>query len=291
MGYSEAGRYPERSCALGGDLRVGASRFKRQVYYAVEDLREGNAIAKFFGVLLFVLIVLNALSVFGETQPGLPQLAYRTFVIFGLVSTIIFGIEYLARLWVADLVYPKLTPTRARVKYALSVMGIIDLLAFVPAAFAWFLPISSQMFNGLRIIRLVRLIKLSRYMKGLQSIGRVFEKRKPEIVAAFMVLGLLTVTASVLMYTVENPVQPDQFDSVFTGMYWAMTTITSTGYGDLVPITGLGRFIGFCTMVLSIAVVAIPAGIFSAGFLSEFQADDRKKRAAKLTEQEQDSEE
>ena len=89
-----------------------------------------------------------------------------------------------------------------------------------------------------------------------------------------MVLALLTVTASVLMFQVENPVQPERFDSVFTGMYWAMTTITSTGYGDLVPITPIGRFIGFCTMVLSIAVVAIPAGIFSAGFVAQFREDD-----------------
>ncbi|MEG1516925.1 MAG: potassium channel family protein, partial [Raoultibacter sp.] len=84
--------------------------------------------------------------------------------------------------------------------------------------------------------------------------------------------AMLTVTSSVLMYTVENPVQPEAFDSVFTGLYWAMTTITSTGYGDLVPVTAPGRVIGFLTMTLSIAVVAIPAGIFSAGFVAEFQA-------------------
>ena len=93
-----------------------------------------------------------------------------------------------------------------------------------------------------------------------------------------MVLALLTVTASVLMYEIEHPVQPEKFDSVFTGMYWAMTTITTTGYGDLVPVTAAGRLVGFCTMLLSIGVVAIPAGIFSAGFVSEFRAQDTRDR-------------
>ena len=107
----------------------------------------------------------------------------------------------------------------------------------------------------------------------------MFAKRRQEIVAAFTVLGLLTVTASVLMFEVEHPVQPDKFDSVLTGMYWAMTTITSTGYGDLVPLTAAGRLVGFLTMLLSIGVVAIPAGIFSAGFVAEFRAQDARARA------------
>ena len=163
-------------------------------------------------------------------------------------------------------------------RYALSPMGIIDLLAFAPGLLVLFVPVSSPMLNAARIIRLVRLIKLSRYMRGLRSIACVFRKRRPEIVAAFMVLALLTVTASVLMYEIEHPVQPEKFDSVFTGMYWAMTTITTTGYGDLVPVTAAGRLVGFCTMLLSIGVVAIPAGIFSAGFVSEFRAQDARDR-------------
>lgn len=272
------------------DNPTSVSAFKQQVFYATEDPRQGNSIAKTVGIVIFTLIILNAIMVFGEVQPGVPEVAAKGFIIFGLVSTVCFGVEYCARIWVADLLYPDRTPAKARLRYIFSGFGLIDILAFLPAIFAWFMPISSQLFNGLRIIRLVRLIKLSRYMKGLQSIGRVFSHRKQEIIAAFMVLMLLTISASVLMYAVENPVQPNKFDSVFTGMYWAMTTITTTGYGDLVPITDLGRLIGFCIMVLAIAVVAIPAGIFSAGFLSEFQADDRQARLRKRADRETQAE-
>ena len=137
-----------------------------------------------------------------------------------------FGLEYAARLWTADLVHPDASPARARMRYALSPMGIIDLLAFAPGLLVLFVPVSSPMLNAARIVRLVRLIKLSRYMRGLRSIACVFRKRRPEIVAAFMVLALLTVTASVLMYEIEHPVQPEKFDSVFTGMYLSLIHIS-----------------------------------------------------------------
>lgn len=254
----------------------GALPFKRQAFFALNEPMCGNLLARVFGIGIFVLIVANALLVFVDAHAGYPDIVYAIMAVFGMASTVCFFAEYCFRVWTSDLSHANMKPARARLRYVVSLMGLIDLLAFLPGMLAWFFPLSPALLASVPVIRLVRLIKISRYMKGLHSIALVFEKRRQEIVSAFMVLALLTVTASVLMYQVENPVQPEKFDSVFTGMYWAMTTITSTGYGDLVPVTGLGRFIGFCTMVLSIAVVAIPAGIFSAGFVSQFREDDAK---------------
>lgn len=261
------------------------SAFKRQVFFALEDVWRGNVAARIVGIGLFALIAVNAVLVFAETLPELSPGASGVFLIFGLASSVCFGLEYAARLWTADLARPGMRPARARLRYALSLMGLIDLMSFVPGLLVLVVPVSTSMLNSARILRLLRLVKLSRYMRGLRSIERVFRKRHREIVAAFMVLGLLTVTASVLMYEIEHPVQPDNFDSVFTGMYWAMTTITTTGYGDLVPVTGAGRFLGFCTMLLSIGVVAIPAGIFSAGFVAEFHAQDARERRHERSEE------
>ena len=170
-----------------------------------------------------------------------------------------------------------------------SPMGIVDLLSFVPAWIMFFVPMSPAIRDAISIIRLIRLFKISRYMRGLRTIGAVIRNRRQEIIAAFMVLALLTIAASVLMYEAEHAVQPEAFDSILTGIYWAMTTITTTGYGDLVPITALGRVIGFVVMVLSIAIVAIPAGIFSAGFVEEFRAQ-RNGRTPVTTDGEQDDE-
>ncbi|MEG1512654.1 MAG: ion transporter [Raoultibacter sp.] len=248
------------------------SPFKRQVYYAVEDVRRGNRVARFLGVMIFVLIVLNVVALLLETEKNLTVFAQEGFLIFGIFSTACFAVEYCCRVYVADVIYPTIKPVRARLRYVFSPMGIIDFLAFFPAMISWVIPFSLVALNALRVIRLIRLVKITRYMKGLHTIARVLHTRNREIVAALMVLGMLTITSSVLMYAVEHPVQPEVFDSVFSGLYWAMTTITTTGYGDLVPLTVPGRVIGFLTMVFSIAVVAIPAGIFSAGFVAEFQS-------------------
>jgi voltage-gated potassium channel len=267
-----------------------SSRIKQSAYYASENPLKGGPVAKFFGIALLVLIIINALLVFVTDDPNFSDTTRFSFNLIASASTLFFGIEYAVRLWIADLVYPSLSPGKARLRYAFSLMGIIDFLAFAPGLLAFFIPVSSQILHSIRIIRLVRLMKLTRYMKGLHSIALVFSKRRSEIIAAFVVLGLLTVTASVLMFALENPVQPEKFDSVFTGMYWAMTTITTTGYGDLVPITAAGRLLGFVVMVLAIGAVAIPAGIFSAGFVAEFRSEDVRAKVQDVRQDSQDSE-
>ncbi len=252
-----------------------ASPFKREAFYALEDIASGNAWARFFGVALFALIVANAVLVFVLVQMNFTEDA--TSLTFYAISTLIFFVEYLFRIWVADLVYPRYEGIKARLRYIVSPFGIIDLLAFLPSMIAWFFPINPLWRHAINVLRLVRLIKLSRYMRGLRTIGRVVRKSRSEIVAAFLVILLLTVISSILMYEVEHPVQPDKFNSLLTGVYWAITTVTGTGYGDIVPVTGLGRFIGSVTMLLSVGIVAIPGGIFSAGFVAEYQNMSRRR--------------
>lgn len=247
---------------------------KQRIYNALEDLPAAKGGARFFGVVLLILIVANALLV-GTNQISFSENGVNWLFVFNVLSTAVFAVEYILRLFIADMVYPNLSSGRARVRYACSLMGIIDLLSFLPMVLLFVVPYSGVVVDAVRVIRLVRLIKITRYMRGLKTIGIVFQKRQREIIASFMVLALLCIASSVLMYEAEHAAQPDQFDSVFTGLYWSMTTMTSTGYGDLVPITPLGRFIGFLTMALSIGVVAIPAGIFSAGFVAEFRNADR----------------
>ncbi|WP_165048312.1 MULTISPECIES: ion transporter [unclassified Adlercreutzia] len=256
---------------------------KQWIYLALERPEEASAAGRALSFALVTLIVANALLV-GTTGQVLSPLATGAVSIVSLCSTGVFAVEYLCRVWVADKDHPECTPVRARLRYIFSVMGIVDVLAFLPALFAFLAPESVALTDAVRVIRLVRLIKVTRYMRGLKSLSRVLVKHRQEIVASLMVLALLCIAASVLMYEAEHAVQPDQFDSVLTGLYWAMTTVTSTGYGDLVPITPAGRLIGFATMALSIAVVAIPAGIFSAGFVAEFRQEDRRKADAEDAE-------
>lgn len=246
-------------------------RLKQWFFLALEYPAKAPTSGKVACGVIYVCIVVNAILVCIPSD-WLSSAFDGPILVLSIISSCVFACEYAARVWIADRVRPRLSPSRARLRYMVSPMGIVDLLSFVPAWIMFFVPMSPAIRDAISVIRLIRLFKISRYMRGLHTIGAVIRNRRQEIIAAFMVLALLTIAASVLMYEVEHAVRPEAFDSVLTGIYWAMTTITTTGYGDLVPITALGRVIGFVVMVLSIAIVAIPAGIFSAGFVEEFRA-------------------
>lgn len=274
----ERERHRERVERFRRRLKVSrAPELKRQTFYALENLRKANWPAKIVGGALFTLILLNAVVVFFSTQPGLDPVAASVIQGFYRFSTVCFCLEYLARIWIADLAYGDCSPARARLRYIFSPWGIIDLLSFGPNMVAWFFPITPQLQDVISVVRLVRLVKISRYMRGLRTIGRVIAKHYHEIVAAFLVIAMLVVVSSVVMYEIEHPAQPDKFNNLLSGVYWAVTTITGTGYGDLVPITPAGRIVGSVIMFLSVALVAIPGGIFSAGFVAEFQNANLRK--------------
>lgn len=263
-------------------------RLKQWLFLALEYPTKATTGGKVACGVIYACIVANAILVCVPSD-WLSSAFDGPVLVLSIISSCVFTCEYAARIWIADKVRPRLSPPKARLRYMVSPMGIVDLLSFVPAWIMFFVPMSPAIRDAISIIRLIRLFKISRYMRGLRTIGAVIRNRRQEIIAAFMVLALLTIAASVLMYEAEHAVQPESFDSILTGIYWAMTTITTTGYGDLVPITALGRVIGFVIMVLSIAIVAIPAGIFSAGFVEEFRAQ-RNGRVPITTDAEQDDE-
>jgi voltage-gated potassium channel len=253
------------------------NQLKRETFYALENLRRASWPARFVGGALFALILLNAVVVFVSTQPGLDPVTADVVAGFYRFSTVCFCVEYFARIWIADLAFGNCTPSRARLRYICSPWGIIDLFSFAPNMVAWFVPVTAALGQIINVVRLVRLVKISRYMRGLRTIGRVIAKHYHEIVAAFLVIALLVVVSSVVMYEIEHPAQPDKFNNLLSGVYWAVTTVTGTGYGDLVPITPAGRIVGSVIMFLSVALVAIPGGIFSAGFVAEFQNANLRK--------------
>lgn len=256
---------------------LNSPSFKRQTFYALENIKQGNGYAKACGIFLFVLIVLNAVVVFLSAQPGMDPVATNVLQAFFVFSTVCFFIEYVARIWIAPLAFGNCTVRRAYLKYLISPMGFIDLLSFAPSMISWFLPVTPALIHAVGVLRLIRLVKVSRYMRGFRTIGRVFRKHYHEIVASFLVIFLLIIVASVVMYEVEHPAQPQQFSSLFQGVWFAVETVSSVGYGDTVPITVPGKICGMIIMVLSLALVAIPGGIFSAGFVAEFQKANLRK--------------
>lgn len=274
---------PDEGTLMASQISTDLSydEFKKRVFLVLNDPSHASLVGRVFSVGLMVLIIVNAILILVSFNNGLSAAGRDAIFIFDAACTFIFLVEYIARIWTADLYYPSLSPVRSRLRYVFSLMGIIDFLAIGPSIILILGIAPNQTVNALRVLRVIRLVKLSRYIKGLSMISHVFMSRKQEIIPAFAVLLVLTITASVLMYQFENPVQPEKFDSIFAGVYWAVTTITSTGYGDLFPITFEGRVVGVLTMLCSIGIVAIPTGIISAGFVEEARIERIRKAKQK----------
>lgn len=225
--------------------------------------------------MLFVVtsVIVAFLSTF-DLSPGFQ----KTLGVLEIIFVVVFSIEYILRLWTGELIYPKLPAWRARIKYALSPMAIIDLLSVLP----FYLPIvgiSVGTLKSLRLVRVLRIFKINRYTSALSLIGKVLKTRATQLHSSILVIFVLIFIAAMLMYDVEHRAQPEVFNNALSAMWWAMSTITTVGYGDIYPITTIGRIIsGFITF-LGIGLTAIPTGIISAGFIEQSKVINNMKKA------------
>jgi len=243
---------------------------KSAVFSVIKDQADSTA-GKIFGIAMSTIICLNIVFVLIDTiehEPGSLTAASR---IIEVVSVTLFSIEYLLRVWTADLVYPELRPASARLHHVVSFMAIIDLVSILPFYLPAVIPIDLRILRALRLVRLVRILKLGRYNTAMATIGRVLKKSAPSLISSVTVVALLMLVSSVIMYYVEYPRNPDKFNSAFSGLWWAVSTMTTVGYGDIFPVTTLGRILGAVIELLGVGLVAIPTGIISAGFMSELE--------------------
>jgi len=225
-------------------------------------------------MLLITLISLNVLAVILETLPSL-QDQYQTFFnSFEVISVIIFSIEYVARVWCsvenADKNYTH--PIRGRLRYMLTPMALLDLIVILPFYLGFFLSVDLRF---MRVLRLLRIFKLSRYSSSMTLLLQVLADEAKSIWAALFVLCLLIILASSLTYLAEHDAQPEAFSSIPAAMWWAIITMTSVGYGDVTPITVIGKVLASVISIISIGIVALPAGLLASGFSEAI----RKRRA------------
>src|SRR5262249_11031773 len=221
-----------------------------------------------------VLLAAIALSVAAATLEPVESLAaFRAlFAVAEVAAVLVFTLEYLLRLYVAPMRDPERRPAwRSRLAYATSALGLIDLLAIVPFYAAPFLAIPADWF---RVIRLLRLLKLGRYAPALPLFAAVIRNESRPLVAALMVMSVLLVLNSGVMFALERAAQPTVFASVPHTMWWTIVTMATVGYGDIVPVTPLGKVFGGFVMILGIAMFAVPAGILATGFAVELRKRD-----------------
>jgi len=249
-------------------------RFKRTVFDVIQPSAESTGFvriaSRFFDNMILMLIVFSVLSVFTCTF-NIPDWLFRVLIRIEFVSIIVFTVEYALRIWTANLLYPGLPPIRARIRYITSPMAIIDLIAILPAILPFLHLYNLVGVRVFRLVRLLRVLKLNRYSDALASIGDVFRSKSQQIVASLFFVFMLLILASLLIYYAEHDAQPDNFENAFSGLWWAVATLTTVGYGDIYPITPLGRFLGAIIAILGIGVVAVPTSILSAGFMETLE--------------------
>ncbi|MDQ3457684.1 MAG: ion transporter [Deinococcota bacterium] len=248
---------------------------KQRWFEILESTDRPDQISRKFNAFIFALILLNVLAVAIETiEPVREQ--YETFFQgFELFSVVVFLIEYLSRLWVADL-KPQFQTTRyPRLAYAFTPLAIVDLLAILPF-FLTGLTIELRLLRVFRLFRLVRVMKIDRYSNAIRTLGAVFKSRKEELIVSLSIVLVVLLLASSLMYVVESEAQPEAFANIPEAMWWGATMLTTTGYGDVYPVTSLGKFLGAIISIFCLGVFALPAGIIAGGF-----AEEIRKRQAK----------
>lgn len=221
--------------------------------------REDTRAGRIFNLTIMGLIVLSVLSISFETLPGLDPAILRGLVIFEVIIVIIFTVEYILRIYVAD----------KKLDYIFSFYGIIDALAIIP--FYAQTGIDLRSIRVFRILRAFRIFKFSRYSKAATRLMNTFKLIRAELVIFFFILTCLLYLSAIGIYYFENPAQPDDFASVFHGLWWAVSTITLLGYGDVYPITTGGRIFTFFVLMLGIAMIAVPTGLIASALNKEFE--------------------
>ena len=239
---------------------------RRRIFEIVQPDDGTSFLSRFFDRAITSLILASVIIVFASTF-DLPPRVLRILVLLEGVASCVFTIEYVLRIATADFLYPSSGVIMSRIKYVMSVMAIVDLVAILPFWLPMLLPGTMLGLRALRLVRLLRIFKLNRYFDAMKSLGAVIVRKKRELLGSLFFVAILMLISSLLMYSAEHDVQPDVFCNAFSGLWWAVATLTTVGYGDIYPVTALGRLVGALIAFSGLAAVAIPTGIISSGLM------------------------
>jgi voltage-gated potassium channel len=235
-----------------------------------------DLLGKMINTALFTLIFANVVAIVLESEVELEAKYYHWFHLFDVFSVIIFTIEYFARLWsCVDLptATDKKTAFKIRLSYVFTPMAIVDLLAILPFYLSMFVVLDLRF---LRVLRLLRIFKLTRYSTAMRILTTVLKEEMPALVAAYFIMFTIIILASSGIYLLEHKVQPKEFGSIPSAMWWAVTTLTTVGYGDVTPITKAGKVFGGIITLVGVSMVALPTGIIASGFGNTFRRNRQK---------------
>ena len=238
---------------------------KKRIFDIIQIGQTGDRASRLFDWFLAFVIVISILATILLTFASL-QPYFTLFKAVEIITTLIFMAEYILRIWTADCLHPETSYRKAILKFIISADGIIMLLTIIPVFFlSGFVVI-----RMLRVVRIFHLFRINATYDSFNVIKSVLLEKKNQIASSVFILVVLMLASSLCMYGVEHEAQPEAFANAFSGIWWSVSTMFTIGYGDIYPVTTLGRALAVVISFLGVGAVAIPTGIISAGFIENY---------------------
>ncbi|MBI1343561.1 MAG: ion transporter [Terrimonas sp.] len=250
---------------------------KKKVHILMHPIEGNTRWDKLLNGFIILLILLNLLAVMLETEVNIYEPNKEFFHAFDVFSVVVFSIEYLLRLWSCTDEERYKHWFWGRIKYMMTWESIVDLLAIIPFFLHRIFIFDLRVLRILRLLRLLRIFRLTVYLKSSRMVSNVFRNHIQELVLSFTLAMSLIVISSCMLYFAEHLAQPEKFKSIPDTLWWSVTTLTTIGYGDMVPITSTGKILTSIIALIGVALFALPAGIITAGFLQEMRKNRRTK--------------
>lgn len=248
---------------------------KKRIFDIIQIGKREDFASRTFDLFIVIVIFINIAVLFIETFDK--AAGYSAILHAGeVITVVIFGIEYLLRIWTAEYLYPETTRGKAVLRFLISFDGIVDLCTILPFFFlSGFIAL-----RMLRVVRIFHLFRINAYYDSFNVITSVLSEKKNQIISSVFIILVLMMASSLCMYSAEHEVQPEVFQNAFSGIWWSMSTILTVGYGDIYPITILGRAMAIIISFLGVGAVAIPTGIISAGFVEQYTHLQNQNKAS-----------
>ena len=253
---------------------------KKRVFEIIQIGNQTDVPSLIFDLFIVCVIVLNIVITFCLTFAQLARFAPLLEAV-ELVTIVIFTVEYLLRLWTAQYLYPETGHGRAKLKFAVSFYGIVDLMTILPYFLPFVFPSGAVAFRMFRVVRILHLFRINAKYDAFHVITTVLKEKRNQLMYSIFLVLVLIMASSLCMYGLEHEAQPEHFSNAFSGIWWSVSTLLTVGYGDIYPITVGGQAMAIVIAFLGVGMVAIPTGIISAGFV-EYYTSIKKGTAASL---------
>ena len=238
---------------------------KKRIFDIIQIGNKDDFVSRAFDFFIVIAIVVNIAVMFIETFDAMAAYSHLLRSM-ELITIVIFLIEYVLRIWTSEYLYPDKSKGKAIFHFLISFDGIVDLCTILP----FFFLSGFVAFRMLRVVRILHLFRINNYYDSFNVITSVLSEKKNQLISSIFIILVLMMASSLCMYSAEHEVQPEVFNNAFSGIWWSMSTILTVGYGDIYPVTILGRIIAIFISFLGVGVVAIPTGIISAGFVERY---------------------